>query len=128
MGHESTYKKRYIWIDAQDRSFHWNKQPDRSSVHKSVSLAEGGDVQAVEFRSRPAKYRGQGPEPALCLSLVLNSGDVIDLQVRKKRKSVFLCIKCWLRHVTLCQHFTASMFAKQSRRTAFRRQRNGKKF
>lgn len=81
MGHESAYKKRYLWIDVQDRSFHWSKQTDRTSVHKSVSLAEGGDVQAVEFRKMPAKYRGSGPQPALCLSLLLHTGDSIDVQV-----------------------------------------------
>jgi len=83
MGHESVYKKRFLWIDVPDRSFHWSKQSDRESMHKSVSLAEGGDVSSVEFRSRPAKHRGKGPEPAMCLSLLLHTGDSIDVQVRR---------------------------------------------
>jgi hypothetical protein len=87
MGHESSYKKRFLWIDAQARTFHWSKRPDRISAHKSVSLLT--DVQAAEFRAPPAKHGqlagrgagGRGADPALCLSLLLLSGDCIDVQV-----------------------------------------------
>lgn len=80
MGNESSYKRRFIWIDAEDKSFHWSKVSNRTSPHKSVCLLT--HVQDIEYRTAPAKYpRGNKPVPALCFSLILTSGDVIDIQV-----------------------------------------------
>jgi hypothetical protein len=80
MGHESTYKRRLLWLDPATRSFHWSKDTHKTGASKSVSAQ---DVLAVEARVRPDKVSVFGPKPSaeLCLSLVLHSGEVIDVQV-----------------------------------------------
>ena len=85
MGNESLYKKRFLWIDAQNKSFHWSKKPNRVAVHKSVSLID--DVQSMEYKTGPVKYSTMlgaqsKPEPSLCMSLLLHRGECIDIQVR----------------------------------------------
>ena len=90
MGNESNYRNRLIWIDAQDKSFHWSKKANREDEHKSISLID--DVQTVEFGTCPKKYGtlfgGEKPEPSLCMTFVLYSGECIDIQVSRSHTTL----------------------------------------
>jgi hypothetical protein len=81
MGDDSFFKKRFIWIDLSDNTFHWCKVQDRSSPHKLMKLSK-----VTECRIGPPTYSSflDGRHQAeLCWSLECDSGRVIDIKVRR---------------------------------------------
>lgn len=40
MGEEFFFKKRFVWMDPSDRSFHWSRTDDRSVAHKRIRLTD----------------------------------------------------------------------------------------
>jgi hypothetical protein len=82
MGDDSFFKKRFVWIDISDNTFHWCKVQDRSSPHKLLKMSR-----VVSCRTGPPLYSSflEGRHATeLCWSLECESGRTIDIKVSKR--------------------------------------------
>jgi hypothetical protein len=88
MGDDSFFKKRFIWIDISDNTFHWCKVQDRSSPHKLLKMSR-----VMRCQTGPPIYSSflEGHHsPELCWSLECESGRTIDIKVSQSLRSMTL--------------------------------------
>ncbi len=78
LGQDSFYKKRWLWIDTSDQSFHWCKVQDRSIPHKRIQIHHLTSVR-IGHPSYSSYFESKS-DPELCWSMELSNGVIIDIQ------------------------------------------------
>lgn len=83
-GKDSFFKKRFIWIDISDNTFHWCKVQDRSGPHKRIKF-----IDVVGLRTGPPEISSflEGyHQPELCWSIDFVGGKSIDIKMTDVNK------------------------------------------
>jgi hypothetical protein len=86
MDGEWFFKKRFIWLDPTDKSFHWSTSEDIKVPHKRVKLTE----RVASIEEELTKHWLSG-EPVKGFVIKFVNGDIIHIKVRAEILFVYSC-------------------------------------